>query len=539
MIALYNGKIYSQNKFEEAILIDGKYIKAIGKNSEILKHISADKEKINLEGKVVLPGFIDSHAHGPLSISSVSGKIDMTAGTSRDEYLELVKNFINQNSEKEIFMGMGWLNPAFDKNGPDKEALDRICSDTPVVLKSGDGHSVWCNSIAIEKAGINKNTPDPEGGFIERNQDGSLRGTFRDQAQELILKIVPEPTVDEFKEAIAEFQEMMIRYGHTAVFDPMVDIDGNMIKAYREMSEAGELKIKFGLAYTSDPKQPETSIEQYEKSGPVEEDKLTEGSFVKIFVDGVVEGGTAFLKEDYCNKKGYRGEPLWEQSELNKFCARVDKIGYDIHFHVIGDAAVRQMIDAMKYVRTQNGYRERNTVAAHMQIVDPQDYRQLKELDISISANPYWFVKAPGYYENIEIPVLGYRAEKEYPMKTFFDLGITVSAGSDFAVTPRPYPMAGIQLAMLRTVYGEDHTNPENVLNGEEKITIEQGLQAFTENGAKTMGISSITGSLEVGKYADIVVMEENIFDISPEKLSETSVFMTISEGSLVYRKEV
>ncbi len=173
-----------------------------------------------------------------------------------------------------------------------------------------------------------------------------------------------------------------------------------------------------------------------------------------------------------------------------------------------------------------------------MQIVDPADYSKLKELDIRISSNPYWFVKAPGYYEDIEIPFLGKRAETEYPMKSFFDTGLVVSAGSDYAVTPKPYPMAGIQLAMLRTLEGKDHLDPENVLGAAEKITLKQGIDAFTINGAVTMGIDDITGSIETGKCADMVVMEQDVFETAPEKLYETSVYMTISDGEIVYEKE-
>ena len=147
-------------------------------------------------------------------------------------------------------------------------------------------------------------------------------------------------------------------------------------------------------------------------------------------------------------------------------------------------------------------------------------------------------MKAPGYYEDIELPFLGKRAETEYPMKSFFDMGLVVSAGSDYAVTPRPYPMEGIQLAMLRTLPEEDHLDPEKVLGAAEKITLEQGLDAFTLNGAVTMGISDVTGSLEAGKCADIVVMEQDVFQTAPEKLFETNVYMTISDGEIVYEKD-
>lgn len=537
MIAFYNGNIYSKKDFYEAILLDGKLIKAIGSSDAILSQIGPQDQKIDLAGRLVLPGFIDSHAHGPLSISRTLGKIDLYPVDTKDGYLRLIENFVRENPEKEIYSGMGWLNPAFDELGPDKESLDAICKAKPIVLCSGDGHSTWGNSKAIELAKVTEASQDPEGGTIERNPDGSIRGTFRDQAKDYLQNLVPEVSVNEYKQALMNFQDMMVEFGHTAVFDAMVDVGSSMHRAYREMNRDGQLKLKCVLAYTSDPENPEASLSQYEKEKPFCEGKLTEGTIVKVFLDGVVEGGTAYLKEAYSHQRGYYGEPLWQQDALNRFCGEVDRLGYDLHFHIIGDAAVAQMLTAIEYVHQNNENRPRNTVAAHMQLVDPKDYPRLKALDIRISSNPYWFVKAPGYYENIELPFLGKRAETEYPMKSFFDLGLIVSAGSDFGVTPRPYPPAGMQIALLRTLYGEDHTDPKNVLGGSEAIDLEQALTAFTINGAKTMGIQQDTGSLEVGKCADLVVMEQNLFVTDAAELYRTEVFMTISDGEIMYKK--
>lgn len=536
MKALYNGKIYVNGTFEEALLIDGKTIKAIGSNDSILAMTSAKDEKIDLEGRLTLPGFIDSHAHGPLSLGYTAGKIDLNGMESEAEYLEVIKKHIEDNPDKGIYSGMGWINPSFTGQCPAKESLDALCSTKPIILYSGDGHSVWANSKAIEMAGITPNTPNPEGGLIEKNPDGSIKGCFRDQAKDVLLAMVPETSVEEFKIVIKEYQTMMIEYGCTAVFDPMVDIGSNLHKAYRQMAEEDTLRIKVGMAYTSNLENPMEGIPYYNSICKESIGKLYEGQFVKIFVDGVVEGGTAYLKEEYSNKPGYYGEPLWTQDALNEFCAAVDKEGYDLHYHVIGDAAVDQMLSSVEYINKVNGKKERNTVAAHMQIVDPADYSRLKDLDIRISSNPYWYVKAPGYYEDIETPCLGERALREYPMKSFFDMGLIVSGASDYSVTPIPYPPSGIQTAMLRTMVGDDHTVKENVLWEEEKITLEQGIQMFTENGAITMGIEAVTGKLEPGMLADIVVLNENLFEIAPKNYASTKVYMTISEGDIVYR---
>lgn len=165
----------------------------------------------------------------------------------------MIKQYVEDNPDKEIYSGTGWINPAFPGQCPVKESLDAICSTKPIVLFSGDGHSGWANSKAIELAGVTPDTPDPEGGLIEKNSDGSVKGCFRDQARYMILALVPETSIEEYKTMIRDYQTMMIEYGCTAVFDAMVDIGSNLHKAYREMAEEDTLQIKVGMAYSSDP----------------------------------------------------------------------------------------------------------------------------------------------------------------------------------------------------------------------------------------------------------------------------------------------
>ncbi len=533
MIALYNGKIYSNDKFYQAVLIDGKYIKKIGTNSEILP----DAEKaFDLKGKLVLPGFIDSHAHGVYSLSKTAGQIDLALESETVEaYIEAISEHVAKNPDQPLYTGMGWVNPPFGKLGPDKKILDEICSDKMIILLSGDGHSVWGNSLAIEKAHITEKTENPADGVIEKNPDGSIRGAFRESAKELLLALIPEKTIENYEELIDLYQNEMVKYGITSVFDPMVDAGSNMHKAFKAMAQKDKLKIKFALAYNSSPKEAAKCLEAYKKEKYSRVNKLTEGDFVKIFIDGVVEGGTAYLKEEYSNAPGKYGVPNWTQEELNDFMQKIDTMGFDAHIHAIGDAAVHQFIESVEHINKVNRPRSRNTVAAHMQLVDPADYAKLKAFNIRFSSNPYWFVKAPGYYEGIELVYLGERAKKEYPMKVFFDMGLIVSAGSDFAVTPDPYPPRAMQLAMLRTMMSEDSSVDENILGKEERISLKQALDSVTVNGAITMGIDDITGTLEAGKMADLVVMNENLFEIKPDDFYKTSVYMTISEGEIVY----
>ncbi|MCF0144825.1 MAG: amidohydrolase family protein, partial [Firmicutes bacterium] len=172
MIALFNGKVYSNGDFQEAVITDGKYIKKIGKTKELEQYISEADTRIDLKGKVVIPGFIDPHAHGGSSVSLGMYTIDLSACDSVEAYVETIEMFISEHPDEEVYRGIGWQAPYFGEDGPEKEILDRICREKPVVLKAVEGHALWVNSKAIEMAGITSNTPDPNAGVIARNSDG-------------------------------------------------------------------------------------------------------------------------------------------------------------------------------------------------------------------------------------------------------------------------------------------------------------------------------------------------------------------------------
>lgn len=541
MKLLKNGTIYLGRKkpFEEAILIDGKKIYYTGNNEEAERLAGATADVIDLNGQLVLPGFCDSHAHGAQSQTMKMETCDLSQCKSVEAYLKTVENYIKEHPEKTIIQGIGWENPLFDDKGPKKELLDSISKTRAIFLKSTDYHSIWANSKAIEMAGITERTPDPKGGTIERNSDGTISGTFREEAQNPFEAIRPLPDVAVCKKAILKYQETMASYGITNTFDPLLDPREPYYKAYRELAEEGRLFIKVGIAYTSYPENPMPALDVYATQPRGNKDKLYEGTYVKIFIDGVVEGTTALLKEPYSHIPNYCGEALWKDEALKEFCAAVDKMGFDIHFHTIGDAAVSQMLDALEYVQRVNPTRERRPVAAHVQLMDPADVSRAKAVNLSISADPYWFFKAPGYFEDIEEPFLGKeRAAREYPMKIFFDHGIVVSSASDYSVTPEPRPLMGIKNAVERCWPGDDPQNRELVLNPAQRVSLEDMIDSFTIHGAWTTRTEAITGSIETGKFADLVVLDRNILEMTSEDLLDTQIVMTISEGDVIYRKE-
>lgn len=535
----YNGIIFTgeEDEFVEAVALSGKYIAETGGKEELLSMADAQTELIDLDGKMMMAGFIDSHAHPMSSGIEVLYKADLNNCSNAEEYIDTIKTFKEEHPELDFIMGVGWVNPCFNSNGPTKEMLDQISEDIPMVFDSGDHHSIWANSKAIEIAGITADTPDPDGGIIERNKNGEPSGTFREAAQDLIKPIYPEFTVEQYKKGFDHYQRRMAGFGITMSHDAMLPGDSPAHYALIEMDNDGELMIKMNASFETNAAAPVQDWKKYVSYAEKSKGNMFAAERVKFFIDGVIEGGTACLKEEYANKPGYFGECMWNKDVLEDFVAELDKAGLELHFHVIGDRAVDIMLTALEKARAANGERERRPMAAHVQVLDPADVKRLKKENVHISANPFWFVKAPGYFD-IEKDCLGERrAEAEYPMGSLFDAGLVVGSASDYSATPVPRPLDGIQLAVTRDLpeFGGDE---DMILGKEERISLKQALLSFTINNAKLAKMEEVTGSIKKGKLADLVILDQNLFETDPHDIDKVREYMTISEGRVIYAAE-
>jgi len=535
MLVLFNGKVYCSGRFDEAVVIDDQKIQYTGTNDGAFAAAGEEADRIDLGGRLVVPGFIDSHAHGGLMTASFKGKINLFEGDTVEEYLDIIRRYVAEHPDHKVYKGAGWSSPLFGEVGPAKELLDEICSDRPIVLKGAEGHSLWANSRAIELAGVDEHTPNPMGGVIERNPDGSIHGTFKDEAQSIIDAAVEDDPVALYKETILDYQDAMAALGYTAVAELMVKRGSNIHKAAIELAEEGKLKMKYLQEFTVSPLTVDEDLRLLRDRRPGVRNKYIRDQYAKIFIDGVLESQTAWLKQPYSNRPDFCGEPLWTDEKLFETCAEIDRMGYDIHFHVIGDRAVAQMIDAMEYVAKANGPRDRRPVAAHIQIMDPADILRMKEAGFVFDANPYWFFKDEIYSKLNEYPMLGERADHQYPMKSIMDAGIVVGVGSDYPITEVPSPLYCMKTGVQRVAYEAEADDEASLLNPDERVSFDEMFKCVTINSAYAMRIENITGSIEVGKDADLVVLDRNIFGDS--HFYEAQVDMTISEGDIIYRR--
>lgn len=535
-----NGNIYTASALDsraEAVLVKEGRFAFVGSN-EAAKALQADRT-VDLEGRTVLPGFIEGHGHLTWGAMDAVFRINLFGVDSADEYVPKIRKFVENNPDLDVYEGVGWENPFFGEHGPSRKILDEICPDKPMLLYSHDKHTAWVNTCTIEKCGITKETAVPAGNVIEREEDGTPNGTFREfAAMALVEKILPKYEKDHYKKAIRWGLKFFASLGVTAVVDPVLDPNGPAIDALYEMEQDGELIMKYRGAFRTFENDPYRHMNYMKETSDRVRSHFFKIDQAKIFVDGVVEGRTAFLKEPYADEPDYCGDAIWKTEDLIEFAKRIDAMGLDLHFHIIGDAACAQMLDVLDAVRAANPNRDRRPVCTHLQVVDPADYPRLVDHKFSAVTNPYWHFKYRGFFDEIEQPYLNERADHEYPMQSLVDAGVILGAASDYNVTPVPAALRGIQIGVTRCDIGEDPEDPERVLAPEERVSRRTLLRAFTMGNAYSARLDDIAGSIEPGKCADMVILEKDLFEVPAAEICAIRILQTISEGEIIYDSE-
>jgi len=535
-LILTNGVVYTVDpgrSRHEALAVRGERIAFVGSAAEAGALAGRRTKVVDLAGRLVLPGFVDAHMHPKYSTGELF-EVYLGGCRSVAECLVAVERLATTHPEHPAVRGWGWTPTTVRETEMTAAALDAVVPDRPVLLADDSVHTHWVNSVMLQMAGITQDTPDPEGGAIERLSDGTPSGLLR-EAWLCLERALPPYDAEALTAALRHFQRQTAgRLGLTTVHEAGVLPAEPVLEAYETLQRQRELSVRFCLSLILDPGLPlgeqiAAAVEERARhAGP-----LVRAAAVKLFVDGVIESHTAHLSRPYADRPGDRGPLVWSPDQLVEASVTAARAGFQLHYHAIGDAAVSLSLDAIAAARSSGGADARDIIT-HLQLVDPRDFALMAALRVTAATQPSWFAKDAEYDAEIYRPFLGReRAAHQYPMRSLFEHGVNVAAASDYPVSPPPDPLLGIQCGVLR----RDPRFPESSseLWPEEAVTVERMIESYTINGASANFLEDETGSLEPGKCADLVVLSENLLELPAERIHEADVELTVFRGTPAY----
>ncbi|MFI8067950.1 amidohydrolase [Streptomyces sp. NPDC086033] len=515
---------------------DGR-IAAVG-HDEVRELIGPRTEVVDLAGKLLLPGFQDAHVH-PQGAGLELGLCHLADTVDPAEYLRRIKAYADQHPDAEWITGGGWSLEAFPGGAPTAVALDAVVSDRPVFLPNRDHHGAWVNSRALERAGIDSRTPDPVDGRIERDADGNPTGMLQEGAVHLVGRLVPDPTPQEQLAALLRAQAVLHSYGVTAWQDAIVGAYANMTDPAPTYQAALDRELLTARVVGALWWDRERGAEQIPEL-VARREELHRGRFrattVKVMQDGIAENHTAAMLDPYLTGCGCSsdnsGISFVEPGELRKYVTELDASGFQVHFHALGDRAVREALDAVESARAANGWRDTRHHLAHLQVVHPHDVPRFRTLGASANLQMLWAAHEP-QMDELTLPFLGAeRGTRQYPFGDLLRAGATLAAGSDWPVSS-PDPLQAIHVAVNRVAPDAPAGTPEFL--PEQRLDLGTALAAYTAGSAYVNHLDDIAGSITVGKSADLVVLDRDPFAGPPEEIAATRVLETFVDGRRVH----
>ena len=535
--AFYNGEIRTPTGWVEAMALADGVILALGSNEEIARYETAATERLDLAGQTVLPGLHDAHVH-VLFAGMEQFACGFAPGAQPDAIAAAVRECVANAEPGEWISGGNWVAAVFGEGQQSKEFLDAIAPDNPVILSDESHHSAWVNSRALELAGIDRNTPDPPNGIIDRDAAGEPTGLLRESAERLVQEIMPAASVEEREEALRLSTSQMLSYGITSFVDAGVNEENLGILA--SLADSGEMKQRVtGCIRWAAPGMPghEESLAMIRERAFYAKGRFSPYC-VKIVLDGVpTESHTAAMLSPYVDAPHGHGEGsdtgllMVPQDVLNDAVAEFDRTGLLIKFHAAGDAAVRAAIDAVAHAREVNGAGGQMHDVGHNSFIDPADIPRARDLHMTWEFSPYIWYPTPIAAQDIRAAVGDERMERWIPIRDAVESGALVVAGSDWSVVPSVNPWLAIETMVTRQIPG----GSAETLGEGQRIDLETAFDIFTVNGAAQLGERAKWGALEPGMMADFIVTERNPFEIPINELHDTKVQRTYIEGELVY----
>ena len=546
-IVFRNGPVFRADagrSWATAVAVRDGTVVAVGGDEEVAAYLRDADEVVDLDGRLLLPGFVDAHVH-PVMGGLERMRCDLTGGRTLAEYQQTVRTYVEEHPDRDWVLGGGWSMGAFDNGCPTAAQLDAAVGDRPAFLPNRDHHSAWASSRALELAGIDAGTPDPADGRIERDPSGRPTGALHEGAAHLVERLVPPNTQADFDEALQVGQAYLHSLGVVGWQDAWVEVGAggpSVHEAYLRAQSAGTLTARVvGCLWWPRETTPDAVADQVAHFVKVREEAAGAGGrydagTVKIMLDGVAETYTAAMLEPYLDRCGHpthnTGLSFVEGDLLGAVVTQLDAAGFQVHFHALGDRAVRDALDAVAAARQSNGTADRRHHLAHLQVVHPDDVRRFRQLGATANLQALWATHEPEMDE-LTIPFLGdRRAGWQYPFGDLLRSGATLAMGSDWPVSS-PDPLGAIHVAVNRVSPVAPEGTP--VFLPGQALPLPAAVAAYTAGSSYVCHLERVTGTVAVGHSADLVVLDRNPFDGPAERIAEARVLRTYVDGVAVH----
>jgi predicted amidohydrolase YtcJ len=545
-ILFVNGRIYTAypaQAWANALAVKGQSIVAVLKNSDLREYQGPKTTVINLHGRMAMPGIIDCHTHF-LRGSQGLGWIDLEGVSAAEEAKQRIRAYASSHPKAAWVRGGGWLYGLFPPSGlPTKELLDEVLPDRPAAIDSYDLHSLWVNSLALKLAGITANTSDPVingvtvGTIVRDPRTGEPTGVLKEAAMELIWRKIAKPPIDEQLLALRAGLAYASRLGITSIVNASGDLAE--LRLYDELHRRGELTLRTTTAFAVigyPHRLTSEELASFDEGRRRYHDDWVRAGVVKFFADGVVETHTAAMLEPYADDPKLRGSTNYTPEVFQNFVLELDRRNFQIITHAIGDRAVRMALDAYEAAERQNGPRDRRFRIDHIETVSPDDIPRFARLGVVASMQPYHLCigECPDEGDVWATNLGPTRLRHAMAWQELEAAGTRLVFGSDWPVASLN-PFFAIQTAITRR---DLHGQPAGGWHGEQKLTLEQALAGYTRDAAYAAFLENQVGTLQPKKYADLIVLSQNLFDAPALEISKTRVELTMVGGRIVYQDD-
>jgi hypothetical protein len=538
-----NGAIYTldgNQPWAEAVAVDDDQIVYVGDMEGALALAGENTVQYDLDGKMLLPGFIDTHMH-PISGGAYAKALSLETAGTVDGWIEAIADYVAANPDAPLIFGYGWLSTTFGPEGPQRQMIDAVESDRPVLIMDEGFHGAWANTRALEALNITQDTVDPVPGFsyYKRDKNGDATGYLLEGTAGMAMQALNVITEDTVVEGTAFVIDTLNAYGVTAAYDAgAVDYADKLHTILDRLERGGDLTIRL--------------VGSYRPSGPADASQAVERAVnwrdtiigrnyhyrvLKIMQDGTIEGRTAAMFEDYQGEPGNSGESVFSEEEMAAMVAGAAGRDLDVHIHAIGERAIHEALNAIEVARAKHPDSNTRYTICHIEVITDQDLPRFAELGVIAQSTPLW----ASYDTYGEQFVSTDQFNRFWRFNSLKKLGVRLTWGSDF-------PASGAGLLGLSPIYQMEigHTrqnagDPDAPIQPREseRVDLDGMIRGYTIDAAYQLHMENEIGSIEVGKKADLVVLDRNLFETDTYQIHEAEVLMTLMDGEIVYEKGV